>query len=244
MVREGAEVKTEEFPLHWTQNGMTFDLTYAFEPGTDADGVTVHIPLLVLNQVTADGFEWSVPGFREELVTTLIKSLPKAIRRNIVPAPDHARQVLPHLDPSSGPLTDALARELRELRDVVIEPADWDWSRVPEHLRMTFRVVDDKGKTVAESKDLAKLKERLKPKTTAAISKVASKAVSGLEKLRADRLDLRRPAAQLLRTPQRPHRGRLSRAWSTKARASRSGCRRPNATRPPRCGTAPAGSCC
>ncbi|ADB32709.1 ATP-dependent helicase HrpA [Kribbella flavida DSM 17836] len=182
VVREGAEVKEEEFPLRWTQNGMTFDLTYAFEPGTDADGVTVHIPLLVLNQVTADGFEWSVPGFREELVTTLIKSLPKAIRRNIVPAPDHARQVLPHLDPSSGPLTDALARELRNLRDVVIEPSDWDWSRVPEHLRMTFRVVDDHGKAVAEGKDLARLKERLKPRTTAAISKVAATAVSGLER--------------------------------------------------------------
>ncbi|TDD14629.1 ATP-dependent RNA helicase HrpA [Kribbella turkmenica] len=182
VVREGAEVKEDEFPLRWTQNGMTFDLTYAFEPGTDADGVTVHLPLLVLNQVTADGFEWSVPGFREELVTTLIKSLPKSIRKNIVPAPDHARQVLPRLDPASGPLTDALARELRNLRDLVIEPADWDWSRVPEHLRMTFRVVDDNGKTVAEGKDLAKLKERLKPKTTAAISHVASKAVSGLER--------------------------------------------------------------
>lgn len=182
VVREGAEVREEEFPLHWMQNGMTFDLTYAFEPGTDADGVTVHIPLLVLNQITADGFEWSVPGFREELVTTLIKSLPKTIRRNIVPAPDHARQILPELDPVSGPLTDAMARALRELRGVVIEPSDWDWSRVPEHLRMTFRVEDDKRKTVAESKDLAKLKEKLKPKTTAAISQVASKAVSGLEK--------------------------------------------------------------
>lgn len=182
IVREGAEVKEEEFPLHWTQNGMTFDLTYAFEPGTDADGVTVHIPLLVLNQVSADGFEWTVPGFREELVTTLIKSLPKAIRRNIVPAPDHARQILPQLDPASGPLTDAMARELRELRGVVIEPGDWDWSRVPDHLRMTFRVEDDRRKTVAEGKDLAKLKEKLKPKTTAAISQVASKAVNGLEK--------------------------------------------------------------
>ncbi|WP_344114115.1 ATP-dependent RNA helicase HrpA [Kribbella alba] len=182
VVREGAEVKEKDFPLTWTQNGMTFDLTYAFEPGTDADGVTVHIPLLVLNQVTADGFEWSVPGFREELVTSLIKSLPKAIRRNIVPAPDHARRVLPNLDPASGPLTDALAREFRSLRDVLIEPEDWDWSRIPEHLRMTFRVVDDSGKTVAESKDLARLKERLKPKTKAAISQVASKAVSGLER--------------------------------------------------------------
>jgi ATP-dependent helicase HrpA len=182
VVREGAEVREKDFPLTWTQNGMTFDLTYAFEPGTDADGVTVHIPLLVLNQVTADGFEWSVPGFREELVTSLIKSLPKAIRRNIVPAPDHARRVLPNLDPASGPLTDALAREFRSLRDVLIEPEDWDWSRIPEHLRMTFRVVDDSGKTVAESKDLARLKERLKPKTKAAISQVASKAVSGLER--------------------------------------------------------------
>ncbi|NEA32412.1 ATP-dependent RNA helicase HrpA [Streptomyces sp. SID13031] len=182
VVREGAEVKEEEFPLTWSQNGMTFDLTYAFEPGTDADGVTVHLPLLVLNQVTADGFEWSVPGFREELVTTLIKSLPKAIRRNIVPAPDHARQILPLLDPASGPLIDAMARELRSLRDVLIEPEDWDWSRVPEHLRMTFRVVDDNGKTVAEGKDLAALKQRLKPKTTAAISQVASKVVSGLER--------------------------------------------------------------
>jgi ATP-dependent helicase HrpA len=182
VVREGAEVKEEDFPVSWLQNGMTFDLTYAFEPGADADGVTVHIPLLVLNQVDADGFEWSVPGFREELVTALIKSLPKPIRRNIVPAPDHARQVLPSLNPASGPLTDALARELGELRGVLISAEDWDWSRVPEHLRMTFRVVDDKRRTVAEGKDLARLKEQLKPKTKAAISQVASKAVSGLER--------------------------------------------------------------
>ena len=203
IVREGADVKEDEFPLRWTQNGMTFDLTYAFEPGTDADGVTVHLPLLVLNQVTADGFEWSVPGFREELVTTLIKSLPKAIRRNIVPAPDHARQILPELDPASGPLTDAMARALRDLRGVVIETEDWDWTRVPEHLRMTFRVEDDKRKTVAEGKDLAKLKEKLKPKTKAAISQVASKAVSGLEKAGLTDWTLRRSAAQLLRAPQR-----------------------------------------
>ncbi|HEU4945748.1 MAG TPA: ATP-dependent RNA helicase HrpA [Kribbella sp.] len=182
VVREGAEVKEEDFPVTWSQHGMTFELTYAFEPGTDADGVTVHIPLLVLNQVEADGFEWSVPGFREELVTALIKSLPKPIRRTIVPAPDHARLVLPSLDPRSGPLTDALARELGALRGVVINPDDWDWSRVPEHLRMTFRVIDDRGKTVAEGKDLARLKERLKPRTKAAISQIASKAVSKLER--------------------------------------------------------------
>jgi ATP-dependent RNA helicase HrpA len=179
---EAAEVRERDYPLTWRTGGFTFDLTYAFEPGTEADGVTVHIPLLVLNQVSSDGFAWSVPGFREELVTALIKSLPKPIRRTVVPAPDHARMVLPRLDPSSGPLTDALARELRSLRGVVIQDGDWDWSRVPDHLRMTFRVVDDRGKTVAEDKDLTALKQRLKPRTKAAISQVAASAVSGLER--------------------------------------------------------------
>jgi len=182
LVREDAdEVRERDYPLTWRQGGFTFDLTYAFEPGTDADGVTVHIPLLVLNQVEPDGFDWSVPGFREELVTALIKSLPKATRRSVVPAPDHARLVLPGLG-ESGPLTAAIARELRALRGVVITDDDWDWSRVPEHLRMTFRVVDDHGKTVAEGKDLEQLKQRLKPRTKAAISKVAATAVSGLER--------------------------------------------------------------
>ncbi|HEY3004896.1 MAG TPA: ATP-dependent RNA helicase HrpA [Kribbellaceae bacterium] len=183
LVREDAdEVRERDYPLTWRQGGFTFDLTYAFEPGADADGVTVHIPLLVLNQVEPDGFEWSVPGFREELVTALIKSLPKQVRRGVVPAPDHARLVLPRLGEAAGSLTAAVARELRALRGAVIDESDWDWSRVPGHLRMTFRVVDDHGKTVAESKNLAELKQRLKPRTRKAISAVAAKAVSGLER--------------------------------------------------------------
>ena len=179
---EADEVRERDYPLTWRSGGFTFDLTYAFEPGADADGVTVHIPLVVLNQVAPEGFEWSVPGFREELVTALIKSLPKAVRRSIVPAPDNARAVLPRLDPASGPLTVALARELRSMRGVLIDDGDWDWSRVPGHLRMTFRIVDERGQRVAEGKDLAGLKQRLKPRTTEAISKVAAKAVSGLER--------------------------------------------------------------
>ncbi len=69
-------------------------MTYQFEPGTDADGVTVHVPLQVLNQVTGEGFDWQIPGLRQDLVTELIRSLPKAIRRHYVPAPDHAREFL------------------------------------------------------------------------------------------------------------------------------------------------------
>ncbi|NJP17285.1 ATP-dependent RNA helicase HrpA, partial [Streptomyces thermoviolaceus] len=88
LVRESAqEVTKADYPDTWRQGDLKFRVTYQFEPGADADGVTVHIPLQVLNQVTGEGFDWQIPGLREELVTELIRSLPKPIRRNYVPAP-------------------------------------------------------------------------------------------------------------------------------------------------------------
>ncbi|MGW5722935.1 ATP-dependent RNA helicase HrpA [Amycolatopsis sp. NPDC003865] len=167
-VREG------DYPDSWTQGTQVFPLTYQFEPGADADGVTVHVPLPVLNQVTPDGFDWQVPGLRAELVTQLIKSLPKALRRNFVPAPDTARDVLSRVSPSDGPLLEVLGRELRSLRGVTVPYADWDLSSVPEHLKMTFRVVDERGKRVAEGKDIEELQRRLAPKVRATISKAAN----------------------------------------------------------------------
>ncbi|HET6710803.1 ATP-dependent RNA helicase HrpA [Amycolatopsis sp.] len=167
-VREG------DYPDSWTQGTQVFKLTYQFEPGADADGVTVHVPLPVLNQVTPDGFDWQVPGLRAELVTQLIKSLPKAVRRNFVPAPDTARDVLSRVSPSDGPLLEVLGRELRALRGVTVPYADWDPASVPEHLKMTFRVVDERGKKVAEGKDVSELQRRLAPKVRATISKAAN----------------------------------------------------------------------
>ncbi|WP_372670978.1 ATP-dependent RNA helicase HrpA [Amycolatopsis kentuckyensis] len=167
-VREG------DYPDSWTQGTQVFPLTYQFEPGADADGVTVHVPLPVLNQVTPDGFDWQVPGLRTELVTQLIKSLPKALRRNFVPAPDTARDVLSRVSPSDGPLLEVLGRELRSLRGITVPYADWDLSSVPDHLKMTFRVVDERGKRVAEGKDVEELQRRLAPKVRATISKAAN----------------------------------------------------------------------
>ncbi|MEU0792117.1 ATP-dependent RNA helicase HrpA [Amycolatopsis sp. NPDC005961] len=167
-VREG------DYPDSWTQGTQVFALTYQFEPGADADGVTVHIPLPVLNQVTPDGFDWQVLGLRSELVTQLIKSLPKALRRNFVPAPDTARDVLSRVSPSDGPLLEVLGRELRALRGVLVPYADWDLSSVPEHLKMTFRVVDERGKRVAEGKDIEALQRKLAPKVRETISKAAN----------------------------------------------------------------------
>jgi ATP-dependent helicase HrpA len=154
---------TEDYPMTWRQGDNVLDVTYQFEPGAAADGVTVHVPVDRLNQVTADGFDWQVPGFREELVTALIRSLPKGIRRLIVPAPDHARAVLPELDPAAGPLLGALAVALRRRAGVAVAPADFDLERVPDHLRVTFSVDGPDGKPVATGKDLEAVREAATP---------------------------------------------------------------------------------
>ncbi|UJW36615.1 ATP-dependent RNA helicase HrpA [Saccharothrix sp. AJ9571] len=170
---KAGDVSAADYPDTWTTpEGISLKLTYQFEPGADADGVTAHIPLPVLNQVTSDGFDWQVPGLREELVTALIKSLPKPIRRNFVPAPDHAKLALSRVSPADGPLLDVLADELESLRGVSIPPESWQLGTVPEHLKVTFRVVDGKKK-LAEGKDLEALRQRLTGELRASISKAA-----------------------------------------------------------------------
>lgn len=84
-------VTLAEYPNYWQQEALKLPLTYQFEPGSAADGVTVHIPLSLLNQVKEEGFDWQIPGLREELIIALIKSLPKSLRRNFVPAPNYAQ---------------------------------------------------------------------------------------------------------------------------------------------------------
>jgi ATP-dependent helicase HrpA len=174
LINQGAEgVRESDYPDTWTQGSLRFALTYQFEPGADADGVTVHIPLSVLNQARQDGFDWQVPGLREELVTALIKSLPKQLRRNFVPAPDHAKLVLSRVSPADGPLLDVLAGELEDLRGVAVPLAEWKPSAVPDHLRITFRVVDEKGRKLGEGKELAALKHRLSGRVRETISRAA-----------------------------------------------------------------------
>jgi ATP-dependent helicase HrpA len=171
---EAGTVSVDDYPDTWPAGPLSLPLTYQFEPGADADGVTVHIPLDVLNQVDPAGFEWQVPGLRAELVTALIKSLPKQLRRNFVPAPDHAAAVLRRIDPADGPLPAALERELRAMTGVTVPREAWDVDRLPDHLRMTFRVEDDRGRPLAEGKDLEALKQRLASRTRAALAAVTS----------------------------------------------------------------------
>jgi ATP-dependent helicase HrpA len=174
LVSEAAgEISERDYPDHWEQGELRLRLSYQFEPGADADGVTVHVPLKVLNRLSAQGFDWQIPGLRRELVTALIRSLPKAVRRNFVPAPDHAEAALERATPRAEPMLDALERELHRTTGVTVPRDAWDLDRVPDHLRITFRVEDESGRMFAEGKDLDGLQLRLKQQVQTRLSQAA-----------------------------------------------------------------------
>lgn len=183
LIKEGAEqVSKLDYPNFWHQGTLKLRLSYQFEPGADADGVTVHIPLPLLNQVEESEFEWQIPGVRRELIIALIKSLPKPIRRGLVPAPNYAEAFLSRATPLELPLLESLEREFRRMTGSTIGREAWRWDAVPEHLKITFRVVDEHHRKLAEGKDLAELKAALKDKIQHTLSAVADDGIeqSGL----------------------------------------------------------------
>ena len=161
-------------PDHWSAEDLALPLTYRFDPAAEDDGVTVHIPVGVLARLGGDQFGWQVPALREELVTALIKSLPKDLRRNFVPAPDTARLVLGSLNPGEEPLLEALQRELHRRSGILVPITAFDLDRLPAHLRVTFAVEAPDGKEVARGKDLAALQTKLAGRTQRAVSEAVA----------------------------------------------------------------------
>jgi ATP-dependent helicase HrpA len=172
---DAEEVREEDYPESWQQgDGLAFPISYHFEPGAADDGLTIDVPVATLNRVAAEDFSWNVPGVRHELVTSLIRSLPKRLRVSFVPAPDRARDFLAATPAGEEPLLDALERWARSTTGVVIPREAWDWSRIPAHLRPTYRVVDDEGDEQARGKDLDALKAPLEEQFDAALAAVAA----------------------------------------------------------------------
>ncbi|WP_241384349.1 ATP-dependent RNA helicase HrpA [Rhodococcus sp. CH91] len=172
--QDAASVLEGDYPDAWRQGEIQFPLTYQFEPGTEEDGVTARVPVALLANLRNVGFDWLVPGMRTELVTALIKTLPKHLRRQVVPAPDFAAAALASVTPRSEPLVNAMARELSRLGRCTIEPSDFDPKALPGHLRMTFAAVDEKGKVLGRSKSLAALRTQLSSRVDAEVSRAAS----------------------------------------------------------------------
>jgi ATP-dependent helicase HrpA len=190
LVADDSGVDESSFPSTWPQGDLELPLTYQFQPGTDADGVTVHVPLVALARVRPEGFDWMVPGLREELATATIRALPKPVRVQLVPAPDVARDVVTWLDAHAASWADtvraadaapsfhdAFRQAVRALRDVDVPADAFDAEKLPPHLRVTFRVVDDRGRVVDEGKELAVLQRRLAARTQDAVSSAVRTAV-------------------------------------------------------------------
>ncbi|MCW2589483.1 MAG: ATP-dependent helicase HrpA, partial [Mycobacterium sp.] len=199
---------TDDRPDSWLAADVVLPLSYRFEPTAEDDGVTVHVPVDVLARLGGDEFAWHVPALREELVTALIRSLPKNLRRNFVPAPDTARAVLADLDPEREPLLEGLANALLRRTGVRVPVDAFELDKLPAHLRVTFVVESTDGGELGRGKDIEVLQERL---AAPARDAVAAAVADGLERtgLRGWPDDL----AELPRTVERQALGRTVRGF-------------------------------
>ncbi|MDP9376504.1 MAG: ATP-dependent RNA helicase HrpA [Actinomycetota bacterium] len=164
------DVDAAAWPQAWRQGDLELALSYRFEPGSEDDGVTVHVPLALLGQLRPEGFEWLVPALRPELVTALVRSLPKDLRRRLVPVPNLVDELMRRLGPPSGPLLEVLAAEIERLRGVRVPAAAWDLTRLAPHLRVSFRVEGHNGALLGKGHDLDELREQLRPRLRAELA--------------------------------------------------------------------------
>ncbi|WP_350349365.1 ATP-dependent RNA helicase HrpA [Agromyces sp. G08B096] len=176
LVDTAPDAEDAGYPEQWRQGDQTLRLAYRFEPGTEDDGVSVIVPLVLLPRLEPAGFDWQVPGLRDELITAMLRTLPKVLRRQVVPAAEWAAKISAELPP--GPETgeprddfaSVVAQAIRRLTFAPVDPSDFDFERVPPHLRITFRAVDERGRTVGADKDLAALQTRLAGRAARAVA--------------------------------------------------------------------------
>ncbi|MEO7429408.1 MAG: ATP-dependent RNA helicase HrpA, partial [Acidimicrobiales bacterium] len=177
--RAAGDISPAAFPEWVRVADVDVPLTYTDDPGADLDGVTVDVPLLLLDRVDEARLDWQVPGLRLELVTALLRALPKETRRVVGPVPDVARQVLKEVLPSDGPLLQVVAAAVARLAGHRVMWPAAVLDQLPPHLRVTYRAVDDQGRPLAWSKDLAALQSRMATRLRAALAAAAPLAEVG-----------------------------------------------------------------
>ena len=161
MQQDAQAITGEQFPDRLQIGATELPLEYRFEPGHEADGVTLVLPAMLINQVSPERLQWLVPGLLEARITAMLRGLPKTLRRSFVPMPDTAARVAARLTPSDRPLVRALGEALKALTGVRVPEDAWDEAALPPYLRMKLRLVDLEGRTLAFDDDLPRLKRRL-----------------------------------------------------------------------------------
>lgn len=182
MLAEDKELSVFSYPDVWSQGNIKLPIDYDFEPGKEhTDGLSIRIPLALLNQVEDTGFDWNIPAYRHELIVALIKSLPKNIRRNFVPAPNFADALIQRFrektDELDMPLIEAMTTGLFRMTGTRFSKEEFSWENVPEHLKVNFRVVDDKDNIVQQGFNLEEIKQALKGQVKQTIQSVAKQGI-------------------------------------------------------------------
>jgi len=170
LARDPGDAVGEQFPDRLEWQDMSFRLSYQFEPGKVSDGVSVTVPVALLNRVPRHRFDWLVPGMLREKCIALVKSLPKDKRKKLVPVPDFVDRALAELQPDDSDLLQSLSRTLGRLGGVKLTAADWDSANLDDYYRMNIRVVDAEGKQLAQRRDLGSLIEQFRSDTRRSVS--------------------------------------------------------------------------
>ena len=175
MRHEAAGITTDQFPPQLKIDNVSFALSYNFSPGKNDDGITLTVPLALINQVVAARCEWLIPGILAEKVVQLIKTLPQKLRRNLVPVPEFSAAFCREVPASNTPLLQALARYIREQKQLDVPLDAFRLEQLPPHLLMNFRVVDEHGRQLGMSRNFTQLHGELAPRAApAAISKTGA----------------------------------------------------------------------
>ena len=175
MRHEAAGITTDQFPPRLVMNGVSYALNYHFAPGKSDDGVMLTVPQALLNQVSASRCEWLVPGLLSEKVAQLLKTLPQKLRRHLVPFPEFAAEFCKAVQPSDTPLLQAIARYIREQKQLDTPLDAFRMEQLPQHLSMIFRVVDEHGRQLGMARSFAQLRGEHAPKAAATASATAAR---------------------------------------------------------------------
>jgi ATP-dependent helicase HrpA len=182
MRHEAAGITTEQFPPQLQMNNVSYALAYNFAPGKNDDGVTLTVPQALLNQVSAARCEYLVPGILAEKIAQLVKSLPQKLRRHCVPVPEFAAAFCAAVKPSDTPLLQALARYIREQKQIDVPLDAFRLEQLPAHLLMNFRVVDEHGRQLGMSRNFAQLRGEWAPKQAPAAAAPVAKSAAPQQK--------------------------------------------------------------
>jgi ATP-dependent helicase HrpA len=174
--RDAHDVTQAQYPDHLTLSGVAYPVSYHFDPDADDDGVTLTVPAAMLPQLPVHALEWLVPGLLREKCIALLKSLPKSIRRQVVPIPDWVDAALETLVPDERPLTEALGEFIRRRTATRVHSDDWRLDLLPPHLIMNVRVVDHAGKTLGQGRDVRALERRFEEAASAGAQALADQA--------------------------------------------------------------------